>query len=31
MIKKSGVRTYMHYSDSRSKTTIFMKKLMENL
>ena len=31
MIINSGYRTYMHCSDSRSKTTIFMKNLMENL
>ena len=31
MIINSGYRTYMHCSDCRSKTTIFMKNLMENL
>ena len=31
MIINSGYRTYMYCSDSRSKTTIFMKNLMENL
>jgi len=30
-IKKSGLCTYMHYSDSPTKTTIFNEQLMKNL